>query len=89
MAKITVKQTEISIITINESLYNPDFKPLKFEGFRKQAGLNAFTLSLQKWIETTNANCADVLNVALFGITARELIPLCRLDISSIIIQGL
>ena len=38
-----------------ECLYNMDFKPLEFEGFRKQAGLNAFTLSPQKWIKTTNA----------------------------------
>ena len=28
---------------------------IKFEGFRKQAGLNAFTLSPQRWIETTGA----------------------------------
>ncbi len=38
-----------------EYLYNPDFNPLEFEGFRKEAGLNAFTLSPQKWIEKTNA----------------------------------
>ena len=31
-----------------ERLHNPDFKPLEFEGFKKQAGLNAFTLSPQK-----------------------------------------
>lgn len=35
-----------------ECLYNMDFNPL---GFRKQAGLNAFTLSPQKWVKTTNA----------------------------------
>ncbi|MBP3429585.1 MAG: KilA-N domain-containing protein, partial [Barnesiella sp.] len=38
-----------------ESLYNPNFKPLEFEGFKKEAGLNAFTLSPTKWINTTNA----------------------------------
>ena len=38
-----------------ETLYNPSFKPLEFEGFRKQAGLHAFVLSPQKWIERTNA----------------------------------
>ena len=38
-----------------EKLYNPDFKPLEFEGFRKEAGLHAFTLSPQKWIFATNA----------------------------------
>jgi len=45
----------IEFLGIWESLYNPDFKPLEFEGFRKQAGLNAFTLSAKKWTETTNA----------------------------------
>ena len=93
MAKITVKDTSVTIISVNEndyisltdiaryksddptavignwlrnrntieylgiweSLYNPNFKPLEFEGFKKEAGLNAFTLSPTKWISTTNA----------------------------------
>lgn len=38
-----------------ESLHNQDFKPVEFDGFRKQAGLNAFTLSPTKWITTVNA----------------------------------
>jgi len=33
--------------------YRMEFKPLEFEGFRRQAGLNAFVLSPQKWIEAT------------------------------------
>ena len=45
----------IEYLGIWESLYNPGFKPLEFEGFRKEAGLNAFTLSPQKWITATNA----------------------------------
>ena len=45
----------IEFLGIWEKLYNPDFKPLEFEGFKKQAGLNAFTLSPQKWVNTTNA----------------------------------
>lgn len=45
----------IEYLGLWETLYNPTFKPLEFEGFRKEAGLNAFTLSPQKWIETTNA----------------------------------
>ena len=28
-----------------EQLYNPNFKPVEFDGFRKQAGLNSFLLS--------------------------------------------
>ena len=45
----------IEYLGIWETLYNPDFKPLEFEGFRKEAGLNAFTMSPTKWIEHTNA----------------------------------
>jgi len=45
----------IEYLGIWESLYNTDFKPLEFEGFKKEAGLNAFTLSPQKWIDATNA----------------------------------
>jgi KilA-N domain len=36
-------------------LYNPSFKPLEFDRFRNQAGLNSFTLSPKKWIEATAA----------------------------------
>ena len=45
----------IEFLGIWECLYNPSFKPLEFEGFRKEAGLNAFTLSPKKWVESTNA----------------------------------
>ena len=45
----------IEFLGIWESLYNPNFNPLEFEGFRKEAGLNAFTLSPSKWVESTNA----------------------------------
>ena len=93
MAKITVQNTNVTVISVNEndyisltdiakyksddptavignwlrnrntieylgiweSLYNPQFNPLEFERFKKEAGLNAFTLSPQKWVNTTNA----------------------------------
>ncbi|MCH8557250.1 MAG: KilA-N domain-containing protein [Balneolia bacterium] len=45
----------IELLGFWEQLYNPDFKPLEFEGFRKQAGLNSFVLAPKRWIETTNA----------------------------------
>ena len=45
----------IEFIGIWETLHNVDFKPLEFEGFRKEAGLNAFTMSPFKWINTTDA----------------------------------
>jgi len=94
MAKITVKNTDVVIISINDNDYisltdiakyknathaddviknwmrnrntiellgfwetinNPDFKPVEFDGFRKEAGLNSFVLTPKRWIETTNA----------------------------------
>jgi len=45
----------IEFLGIWETLYNPDFNPLEFEGFRKEAGLNAFTMSPRKWISTTGS----------------------------------
>lgn len=45
----------VEYLGIWESLYNPGFNPIEFEGFRKEAGLNAFTLSPKKWIEATSA----------------------------------
>jgi len=45
----------LEFLGIWETLYNPNFKPLEFEGFKKEAGLNAFTMSPQKWINTTAA----------------------------------
>lgn len=34
---------------------NPNFKLVEFDGFKKQAGLNSFTLTSKQWIEKTNA----------------------------------
>ena len=45
----------IELLGFWEKIYNPNFKPLEFEGFRKQAGLNSFVLTPKKWIENTNA----------------------------------
>ncbi|MBO5575968.1 MAG: KilA-N domain-containing protein [Ruminococcus sp.] len=45
----------IEFLGLWESLHNPAFKPLEFEGFRNQAGSNAFTMSPNKWINATNA----------------------------------
>ena len=45
----------IEFLGLWEKLNNPNFKPLEFEGFKKEAGLNAFTLSPKKWIESTNS----------------------------------
>jgi len=45
----------VELLGFWEQLHNPNFKPLEFEGFRKQAGLNSFTMTPKKWIESTNA----------------------------------
>ncbi|MFT0621098.1 KilA-N domain-containing protein [Ectopseudomonas guguanensis] len=52
----------IEFLGIWEQLNNPDFKPVEFDGFKKQAGLNSFVYASE----------ADLLNVALFGVTARQ-----------------
>lgn len=45
----------IEYLGLWEKLNNPNFNPLEFEGYLKQAGSNAFTLSPQKWANQTNA----------------------------------
>ena len=45
----------IEFLGLWEMLHNENFKPVEFDGFRKQAGLNAFTMSPTKWIEGVNA----------------------------------
>lgn len=41
----------IEFLGIWERLNNPDFNPIEFDGFRKKAGLNSFTLTPKQWIE--------------------------------------
>ena len=45
----------LEFLGIWEQLYNSNFKPLEFEGFKIEAGLNSFYLSPKKWAETTHA----------------------------------
>ncbi|GAB3029587.1 KilA-N domain-containing protein [Bowmanella dokdonensis] len=45
----------IEFLGIWEQLNNPLFKPVEFDGFKKQAGLNSFTLTPKQWIEKTAA----------------------------------
>ena len=45
----------IEFLGLWERLHNSNFKPLEFEGFKKQAGANVFTMSPKKWIEATDA----------------------------------
>ena len=45
----------VEFLGIWEHLNNPDFNPVEFDGFRRQAGLNSFTLTPKQWIEKTKA----------------------------------
>jgi hypothetical protein len=45
----------LEFLGIWEQLHNPDFKGLEFETFKKEAGLNSFSLTPKKWIAATNA----------------------------------
>ncbi|MCK5241877.1 KilA-N domain-containing protein [bacterium] len=45
----------IEFLGIWEQLNNSNFKPVEFDGFKKQAGLNSFTLTPSQWIEKTKA----------------------------------
>lgn len=45
----------IKLLGFWKQLYNPNFKPLEFEGFRKQTGLNSFVLTPERWTVTNNA----------------------------------
>ena len=45
----------IEFLGIWELIHNPNFKGIEFEAFKKEAGLNSFTLAPQKWIESTDA----------------------------------
>ncbi len=48
-------RSTIEYLGLWEQLNNKNFKPIEFEGFKIQSGANAFTLSPQKWIKSTNA----------------------------------
>ena len=43
-------RSTIEFLGLWEKLNNPDFKPIEFDRFRKEAGSNYFVLSPQRWI---------------------------------------
>ena len=51
----------IEFLGLWERLHNPDFKPLEFEGFRKQAGANAFQKNLQGILLLESGNTVDMV----------------------------
>ena len=46
----------IEFLGIWEQLHNPHFKIVEFDGFKKEAGLNSFTLSTKRWVESTHVS---------------------------------
>lgn len=38
-----------------ETIYNPSFKVVEFDHFKKEAGLPTFTMSVSNWVEKTNS----------------------------------
>jgi len=45
----------IEFLGIWESLNNPGFNPIEFDGIKKSAGLNSFILTVKQWVEGTGA----------------------------------
>lgn len=45
----------IEFLGLWESMNNLEFKGVEFDTFRKEAGLNSFTMTPKKWIDATNA----------------------------------
>ncbi|MDZ4403951.1 KilA-N domain-containing protein [Prosthecobacter sp.] len=45
----------LEFIGIWEQIHNPGFKPLEFETFKTQAGLNSFSMTPRKWVDATAA----------------------------------
>jgi hypothetical protein len=48
-------RSTIEYLGLWEKINNPEFKGVEFDSFKQQAGTNSFTLSPNKWIETTGA----------------------------------
>ncbi len=45
----------VEFLGIWEQIHNPDFKGVEFDTFKKEAGLNSFSLTPRKWITATGA----------------------------------
>jgi len=45
----------LEFLGIWERLNNPAFNPVEFDGIKKQAGLNSFTLTPKRWIQETSS----------------------------------
>lgn len=48
-------RSTIEFLATWEGLFNPDFNSLEFDRIKTEAGLNTFSISVKKWVETTLA----------------------------------
>ncbi len=48
-------RTTLEFLGTWEQIYNPDFKVVEFDHFKREAGLHTFVLSVSEWIEKTAA----------------------------------
>lgn len=48
-------RSTIEFLGVWESIYNPQFKVVEFDHFRREAGLPTFTMSVSNWVEKTQA----------------------------------
>ena len=54
-ADIIKNRSTLEFLGTWEILYNPNFKVVEFDYFKKEAGLPTFTISVSNWVESTNA----------------------------------
>ena len=53
-ADIIKNRSTLEFLGTWEMLYNPNFKVVEFDHFKKEAGLPTFTISVLNWVESTS-----------------------------------
>ena len=53
-ADIIKNRSTLEFLGTWEMLYNPNFKVVEFDHFKKEAGLPTFTISVSNWVENTS-----------------------------------
>ena len=54
----------IEFLRIWEQFNNPGFKPIEFDGFKKDAGLNSFILNAKQWTERTGSMVSSLFSAS-------------------------
>lgn len=47
-------RSTIEFVGLWEQMHNSNFKSIEFDAFRNESGLNSFTLTPKRWIESTD-----------------------------------